>query len=490
MSLEQLTKSDTPPASSGRRGAALLLPGGLLLGFVMVFVLLFGGRLLPAVEVTVVPVITLRTSSDVDLSAPTAATRKSVAGPSADTPAAPAPTGSLLFQASGWVEPDPYVVYASVLINGIVDEVRVLEGEAVKEGQLLAILVDDDARLDLEEAERRLVSIDRQREAHSAAIPVFEAQMEAARKDLVAQQTRLAELEDTANRLKGLPEGAIPAQDLSQALLQVERQLAVVSGSATAIPRLQAEIDRIGAERKSIEAKRKEAETDLARKQLAFDRTRITAPMDGIVLHLHAAPGKKRMLDMDDPKSAVIVELYDPDHLQARIDVPLTEAAGLRVGQPVRLTTDLLPDSKFGAVVTRIVGEADLQRNTLQAKVRIANPDSRLRPEMLVRAEFFPVSSGSAAPEDTLSAEGAPFAGSSERLTIFAPGEALIDLSGDTASGWIVDGSRARLRELTLGRQQRDGHREIRDGLRPGDRLILPPHDKLKPGKRIKIAKP
>ncbi|NIP97960.1 MAG: HlyD family secretion protein, partial [Akkermansiaceae bacterium] len=87
--------------------------------------------------------------------------------------------------------------------------------------------------------------------------------------------------------------------------------------------------------------------------------------IDGIILHLHAAPGKKRMLTADDPTSALIVELYDPQKLQARIDVPLSEAAGLRVGQPVRLSTDLLPDARFNGEVTRIVGEADLQRNTL-----------------------------------------------------------------------------------------------------------------------------
>ena len=38
--------------------------------------------------------------------------------------------------------------------------------------------------------------------------------------------------------------------------------------------------------------------------------------------------------------------------------------------------------------MTRIVGEADLQRNTLQAKVRVEDPDHRLRPDMLCRAEF------------------------------------------------------------------------------------------------------
>ncbi len=50
-------------------------------------------------------------------------------------------------QAPGWLEPDPYAVAVSALTDGIVKEVLVLEGEPVKKGQVVARLVDDDARL-------------------------------------------------------------------------------------------------------------------------------------------------------------------------------------------------------------------------------------------------------------------------------------------------------------------------------------------------------
>ena len=49
----------------------------------------------------------------------------------------------------------------------------------------------------------------------------------------------------------------------------------------------------------------------------------------------------------------------------------------------------MLPNMKFDGRLTRISGEADLQRNTLQVKVQILNPDKRLRPEMLCQAKFF-----------------------------------------------------------------------------------------------------
>ena len=47
---------------------------------------------------------------------------------------------------------------------------------------------------------------------------------------------------------------------------------------------------------------------------------------------------------------------------------------------------------------------------------------------------------------------------------------------------------RASLRDVTVGTEERDDHLLVHDGLRPGDTLILPPHDPLKPGKRLRIT--
>ena len=63
---------------------------------------------------------------------------------------------TVLFQASGWIEPDPYPTRVPSLYDGIVDEVFVLEGDTVKKGQKLVSLVNDDARLALKFAQAQL----------------------------------------------------------------------------------------------------------------------------------------------------------------------------------------------------------------------------------------------------------------------------------------------------------------------------------------------
>lgn len=475
MSLDDLTNqisSDQPSSgtsSKRKRSFAWLLPVGLLLGFVLILTLLFGERLIPATEVDTAPVITVRAGESAQLETPSS--------PS-ESPAALTGKGGLLFQASGWVEPDPYTVYASTLINGVVSKVEVLEGESVKKGDLLATLIDDDARLDLQEAKQKHLSMEKRIVAHCAGLEIVAAEIAAAQRKIEALESVLDEARDNYSRISQLSEGAVSKQQLVQARLATEKQIAMLAEARAGIPRLEAQRVQIEAERDTMSATLSELSTVQERAQLNLDRTQIKAPIDGIALRLHAAPGKKRMLDMDDPFSAVIVELYDPNKLQARIDVPLNEAAALSAGQSVELVSELLPDRLFEGTVTRISGQADLQRNTLQAKVAIKSPDLRLRPDMLVRAKFFALSNQ----PDGENANGSAAQTSSGRLSIYVPEKALVSDS----KVWVVSPNHtAESRTVTLGTETRDGHRLVIDGLRSGESVILPPHADLEDGTRI-----
>lgn len=458
-----------------RRGPSLpswLLPVVLFSGFFLVLLVLFGERMLPATEVRVAPVVTIR--SDRPLVEVTSPNR------SPETSGNQSQKGALLFQASGWVEPDPFPISVSTLVGGIVEEVFVLEGESVTKDQVLARLVDEDAVLDLDEKKARVETLKNQIAAEEARIPFVAAKRTGSESNVASERSRLAELQDRLERLRSLPRGSIPAVEVKASELQVEQQKAKLARAESDIPSVDSELEMVQRDIAAMRSLLREAEVAQAKAKLAFDRHTIRAPMDGIILHLHAAPGAKRMIHMDDPKSGYIVELFDPDKLQARIDVPLSEAASLAVGQPVEMTTDLLPNAVLEGGVTRITGSADLQRNTLQVKVRITEPDPRLRPEMLVRGKFYPVPQprhSTDMPERTVPA-------TSTRLVIFVPGEAIKD---DRV--WVVSkDERAEIREIEIGDETRDGHQLVTGGVRSGERVILPPHKGLKPGDRIRIT--
>jgi len=216
--------------------------------------------------------------------------------------------------------------------------------------------------------------------------------------------------------------------------------------------------------------------------QLAFDRTRIRSHADGVVLKRFVVPGAKRGVAQDDPDSAAILSLFDPAHLQVRVDVPIAEAGRLEVGQPARISTAMLPNRAFTGEVTRVVGQADLQRNTLQAKVAIRGPDPRMRPDVLCRVEFMSV-------PRRRTADGAAAASSAEH-SLWVPVAALGEAATDEQEVWVVDPveRRAARRVVRLGHERREGYRRVLEGLHPNEIVITRPGSELREGGRVAYA--
>jgi multidrug efflux pump subunit AcrA (membrane-fusion protein) len=215
--------------------------------------------------------------------------------------------------------------------------------------------------------------------------------------------------------------------------------------------------------------------------QLRLDRMVIRAPISGFVQRRLKVPGDKIMLAMDDPYSAHLAHLYDPQRLQVRVDVPLADAAGIFVGQSCEVVVEILPHVTFTGEVTRITHEADLQKNTLQVKVRVIDPSPLLKPEMLTRVKFLPRGGGSRAGADVPTA-GPAFLVATECLTREA------GTSGATV--WAIRDRRGRRGTCVLidvvVEAEADGWATIRGELAPGD-LVAVAGVALRPGQPVRM---
>ncbi|MEP2776366.1 MAG: efflux RND transporter periplasmic adaptor subunit [Luteolibacter sp.] len=456
-SIDQVLQNQEAPHAGRLRFGVWLLPLAILLGFALVFGLLFRDRLLPAKEVTVFTALAVE--------------EKIEGGARREKPAAGA--GELLFQASGWVEPDPLPIKATALTDGIVDEVHVLEGELVKKGDLLATLIDDDRRIERDLVAAELADIKASFDAHCVGTQIQIQKMEAEKAALAVAEADAAEAENKLRRYERLAKGSITEDERITVRFDHDRSLAMVKAAKARIAEIAENLNRIAYEVVAIQSRIRAAEANLEKAELALSRTKIHAPFDGRVLALKAAPGQKKMIGMDEEDSSTIAILYDPQHLQVRVDVPLADAARLGVGQVAKIRCNLLPDQVFDGLVTRIEGAADLQRNTLQAKVRIENPSEKFRPEMLCRVEFFeiptsPQATGNAVQDDT-------------GISIYVPQEAI---SG--GSVWVCDPDtmRAERREVSAS-VKRENLIRIDEGILPGEWVIVEP-DGVKAGQRLK----
>lgn len=451
-------------------GSRLLVAVGIVAGLALLWHLL-GDYLVSAPTVAVAPVAVLRASAD----SPTASPLASSAAPGELQP---------LFQASGWVEAAPFPHRAVFLESGFVDEVHVLEGQPVQAGQALATLNAEEAQIAHREAQAAHAAALQDKSMAEAERSMAAAGIQSAEARVAAANARLLELQDTAQRFAVAGSQAVTEGEARQAVLREQTQEAEIKVLQASLAEARAALAQRDAAIARADERIALALTRMERTQLALERMTARSPVDGIIQRLLIAPGQRRMVQMDEPESATAAIIFQPDSLQARIDVPLDEAAGLRVGQPVRLRSSVLPDAIFIGTVTRIVGEADLQRNTLQVKVGIENPDTRLRPEMLCRAEFFPADSRGGS-------EGSPATANGSRggPRVYAPVPAIMSRSGNSAAAvWRVAAAtnRLELREVVLASEVRDGHQLVLEGLVPGDRLVVNPAESLEAGMRVR----
>jgi RND family efflux transporter MFP subunit len=486
MSLHSLASNKSPKAAerpqkkSSKRWRDKLLawfPLYLLIGFMLLAWLLFGHAFIPAREVAMTTVVTQK--SELNSSESATFTEETGAASSGRDPF----LGEVIFQSSGWIEADPYVTRATTLLDGVVRDVFVLEGETVEKGQLLASLISEDAEIALLHAEASLAESNAHVEREASRVQQAEARVERHALQVAAFRAELEILFDDATRFEAVGAGAYSARDVKQAALRADAGKAELASLQAEAKELESEWATTRKEQDSAQRRVERADATLRQAQLNLSRTQIHSPITGVVQALYVTPGRKRMLGMDDPESATIAILYDPEKLQARIDVPLEEAAQLSLGQPVIVRSNLIPNREFEGFVTRIAGMADIQRNTLQVKVAVQEPDPRMRPEMLCRAEFLalPTTMGS-------SLRGA--SDGIQRVTVFVAEAALIERQGDRASVWSLDqtGEKAEKRSIRIGDLSREGHVEVVDGLRPGDPIILNPPTDLASGERVRAS--
>ncbi len=486
--LEVLARPAAPVSPPRRRWLWSMVPLVILGGFLVILLEQLWGMVAEAVPVTVVR--------------PRAA--EGFAG-----------GGTTLFQASGWVEPDPFPVRVTALAAGIVEEMLVDEAATVRKGDPLCRLVAEDARLAVKAAEATLartraeaeaarVEQDNAQASFAAALEVIEAR-DAARasvKGEEAQAARRAAAVEAAKAAVRVAEKELATQqylhqekavgpwqlELAEAQAEEARSRLAVLDAEHAKAKAEVEqarvrlhraeqdyrlrfqerlrVDTAKARVAQAEARVREAESALEIARLRLSRMTVVSPVAGVVLTRDAAPG---MAVGPSGGAAAVVHLYDPKRLRVRVDVPQGQVAGASVGQRAEVRSQARRDKPYQGKVLRIIEWANIEKVSLEVQIRILDPDHLLKPDMLCTVSVFREQA-------------------EETRSMSTP--VLIDarcLRGqDTV--WVVDGrsGRAVRRQVRIG--QRSGQDiVVLEGLNLTDKVIASGFDRLTAGARIHI---
>ena len=213
------------------------------------------------------------------------------------------------------------------------------------------------------------------------------------------------------------------------------------------------------------------AQANVRSAQVSVDQTLIRAPFDGVILTKNANVG-----DVITPFSsasgsqAAVVTMADMTTLEVEADVSEASVGKVKIEQPCEIQLDALPGERFRGTVTRTVPTVDRAKATVSVKVRFVDTDVRILPEMSAKVAFLS--------KEMPEGERAP-------RTVVAP-SALVDRAGRKVVYVVRDGKAV---ETAIQTGANYGEwLEVKQGLKPGDKVVIKPSERLRDGAPVSVA--
>ena len=270
--------------------------------------------------------------------------------------------------ASGAVNPVALVTVGTQ-VSGQIKELLVDFNSEVKAGQLLA-------RIDPETFEYRVRSALADVDAVRAAVLTAQANVLAVQTQVSRAQVDLDEARRDFDRKQSLVEKGFIAQS------EADKARALVNTSVEALKAVQAQVGVAQAQVKSAQANVAQREATLAQARIDLERTRITSPVNGIVIKRAIENGQTVAASLQAPELFVIAKNLRDMQVDASIDE--SDVGRLKVGQKATFTVDAYPGQTFEGDIRQVRKAATNVANvvTYVAVLGFSNDAGRLLPGM------------------------------------------------------------------------------------------------------------
>ncbi len=270
--------------------------------------------------------------------------------------------------ASGTVNPVTQVSVGTQ-VSGQVRAVHVDFNTEVKAGQLIA-------EIDPQTFEYRVSSSQADVDASRAAVQIAVANSASSRANVSRAQSDLAEAQRTHERNVSLVAQGFIAQS------EADRTRAVLTSAQESLKAVQALVGVSEAQIKSAQANVAQREAALAQARIDLSRTRITSPVDGIVIKRTVEKGQTVAASLQAPELFVIAQNLSDMQVDASVDE--ADVGRIQPGQKASFTVDAFPGQTFEGQVRQVRKAATNLSNvvTYVAVVGFANTSGRLLPGM------------------------------------------------------------------------------------------------------------
>lgn len=318
----------------------------------------------------------------------------------------------------------------STKATGRLEFLGVLEGSIVKEGDILARIENKDVTATQDQAR--------------AGVRAAKANLEQGLAEMRDAQSNLTRSEDLAKK------NFISGATLDTAKARYDKAKAAVASLNGAIG---------------------VAEANMRATAVSVEQTLIRAPFDGVVLTKNANVGDiiTPFSSAADSKGAV-VNMADMSTLEVEADVSETSISKISVGQPVQIQLDAFPDLRMPGKVSRTVPTVDRSKATLLVKIEFVERDPRVLPDMSAKVSFLTRALTEAEKKPVTAVQAAAVTKRDGKDVVFLIEENIAKQIAVTVAGKIGD-----LVQVS--------------GVKPGDKVVLTPNEKLKDGAAVAIVK-
>jgi len=243
---------------------------------------------------------------------------------------------------------------------------------------------------------------------------------------------------------KGASIARIDPQDKPASLKEAKARLAQRKAELKAAEKLSEKGFRARQQLAKARAEFEQAEARVRQAQVALNRTRMTAPFDGIVA--------SRPVDAGDyvSPSDEVADIIDLDPIRIVTSISERNIDSVTVGQPIRATT--VSGRELKGSITYIASQADSRTRTFTVEAEVANPDARVRagvtvnvkiPVTATRAHFVAPSILTLAEDGTVGVKTL----TADNRVRFAP----VTIEADTPDGVWVTGLPNEVTLVTVG---------------------------------------
>ncbi len=321
-------------------------------------------------------------------------------------------------------------------VTGVVIERRVQEGDAVRPGDVLAVLRADDLEAALREAEAALAQLQQSTRPQAQAV-------------LREAEARWVQASREAARRRDLFKRQLIARETLEQALQAE----TIARTAAEQARLTARSLAAGNPNETAARARVAA----AKAQLA--KAVIRAEAAGTVLARNVEPG-----DLVQP-GRVLFEIAREGATEVLVPLDEKNLEVLALGQAAMCIADAYPSRPFPARVSFIAPSVDPQRGSVDIRLSVTPVPDFLRQDMTVSVN---IETGR------------------RSRAIVVPNDALAAVDGNRAALWVVVDGRATRRQISLGLRGL-ALTEVTTGLQAGDWILTDPQAALEENDRVRV---